>query len=238
MSFRPLRLTGTAAALTLILAGCGGGEEDRTEEDSPANAIPQPEFEGDDTVRLPVAMVTPDGHSEGAPIGEDGTLEGTDAPGDPVDEDGNELFEADPDQTHQIEIARTGSFGCGDTVSVIQTVPMVTDDPAPTALEYLINDPLYYHGDPAFSNPLSVSETLAVESVETDGDTVTVELSGEASSRDECESWQILTQLETTARVVTGADDSEVLIDGTPLHEELGLPPAETPLEIQEITHN
>lgn len=121
---------------------------------------------------------------------------------------------------------------------MIQTVPMVTDDPAQTALEYLINDPLYYHGDPAFSNPLSVSETLAVESVETDGGTVTVELSGEASSRSECESWQILTQLETTARVATGADDSEVLIDGIPLHEELDLPPAETPLEIQEITHN
>lgn len=240
MSFRPLRLTVAAAALTLILTGCGWGDDDQTEEDGPANTIPQPEFEDDDTVRLPVAMVTPGGQSEGAPLGEDGTLEGTEAPGAPVDEEGNELFEADPDQTHQIEVARTDQFGfdCQDTVSVIRTVPVVTDDPAKAALDYLISDPLFYHGDPAFINALAVSETLTVESVETDGDTVSVELSGDPAPRSECESWQILAQVETTARVATGAEVSEVLLNGAPLAEELNLPPMEAPLEIHEVTHD
>lgn len=238
MSSRPLRLTGAAAALTLILTGCGWGDDDQTEDDNPANTIPQPEFEDDDTVRLPVAMVTPDGHSEGAPLGDDGTLEGTEAPGAPVDEEGNELFESDPEQTHQIEVARTDQFGCEDTASVIRTVPVVTDDPAKAALEYLINDPLYYHGDPAFINALAASEDLAVDSVETDGETVTVELSGDPAPRSGCESWQVLAQVETTARAASGAEVSEVLLNGSPLAEELDLPPAEEPLVIHEVTHD
>lgn len=238
MSSRPLRLTGAAAALTLILTGCGWGDDDQTEDDNPANTIPQPEFEDDDTVRLPVAMVTPDGHSEGAPLGDGGTLEGTEAPSTPVDGEGNELFESDPEQTHQIEVARTDQFGCEDTVSVIRTVPVVTDDPVQAALDYLIDDSLFSHGDPAFINALAATETLAVESVETDGDTVTVELSGDPAPRSGCESWQMLTQLETTARAASGAEVSEVLLNGSPLAEELDLPPADEPLEIHEVTHD
>lgn len=238
MSFRPVRRAGAVVALSLLLTGCTWGGEENAEEEVPENTIPQPEYENDDTVRLPIGMVSPAGHSEGAPLGEDGTLEGTEAPGAPVDEDGNQLFESDPQQTHQTEIARTDTFGCGDTISVVQTVPMVTEDPAQTALEYLINDPLFYHGDPAFINPLAVSEDLAVESVEADGDTVTVELTGDPASRSECESWQILTQLETTARIATGATYSEVLLDGAPLAQELGLMEPETPVEIHEITHD
>ncbi len=238
MSFRPARQAGAAAVLSLLLTGCTWGDGGQEEAEGPENTIPQPEYEGDDTIRLPIGMISPDGHSEGAPIGEDGTLEGTEAPGAPVDEDGNQLFESDPQQTHQTEIARTEVFGCQDTVSVIQTVPMVTDDPAHTALEYLLNDPLYYHGEPAFVNALSASEELSVETVETEDGTVTVELSGEPVSRSDCEAWQILTQIETTARVATGADHSEVLLNGTPLAQELGLAQPEVPLEIYEITHD
>lgn len=238
MSFRPLRQAGAAAAAALFLTGCTWGGGEQAEDDTPQNTIPQPEYEGDDTVRLPIAMISPAGHSEGPPIGEDGTLEGTDAPGAPVDQQGNELFDSDPQQTHQTEIARTDVFGCQDTISVVQTVPMVTDDPAHTALEYLISDPLYYHGEPAFINALSASEDLSVEAVGTEGDTVTVELSGDPASRSECESWQILSQIETTARVATGATYSEVLLDGEPLAQELGLVETSEPLVIHEITHD
>lgn len=224
------RWIAASLGLTVLLAGCGDSpetEQEQTEETG--SSIPQPEYDADDSVRLPLAMISPAAQSQDAPLEEDGSLEGTGAPGSPVEE-------SDGHEAHETEIARTETFGCGDTLSVIQTVPMVTEDPAVAALEYLISDELYSHGSPAFGNPLSASDDLSVDSVEVDGDTVTVQLSGEPVSRSECESWQILTQIETTARAATGATDSEVLLDDQPLAEVLGLGPTQGPVEIREIT--
>lgn len=230
---RPRRTAVVVGALLLVTA-CGPAEDEPDEREDPeeaVNEIPQPEIDGDDTVRLPVGMISPAGHSEGAPIGEDGTIESTEAPGDPINGEGSDQ------QTHTTEVARTSTFGCEDTISVIETVPAATDDPVQAALEFLLTDPLYYHGDPAFINPLTVSETLEVDAVELDGDTVTVDLTGEPISRSQCESWQILKQLETTARAASGASFAEVLVDGEPLADLLGIHEADDqPLEIREIT--
>ncbi len=213
----------------MLLAGCGDSSETEQEQtEDTGSSIPQPEYDADDSVRLPLAMISPAEQSQDAPLEEDGSLEGSGAPGSPVEESNGQ-------QAHEIEIARTEAFGCGDTLSVIQTVPMVTEDPAVAALEYLISDELYSHGSPAFGNPLSASDELRVDSVELEGDTVTVQLSGETVTRSECESWQILTQIETTARAATGATGSEVLLEGQPLAEVLGLGPTQSPVEIREI---
>lgn len=203
---RRTRAVAACLALTVLLAGCGPADTETEEAETPSNAMPQPEVDGDDTVRLPLAMLSP--------------------------------VVQDPENTQEqeIEVARTEPFGCGDTISVIQSVPMLTEEPAVAALEYLTSDELYSHGDPAFSNPLSASDELSVESVELEDETVTVELSGQPTTTSECESWQILTQIETTARVATGATFSEVNLDGQPLAETLGLAPVDTPLEIREVT--
>ncbi|WP_106122423.1 GerMN domain-containing protein [Nesterenkonia sandarakina] len=217
--------------LALLLAGCGPSDPEPTEQEEPSNTMPQPEVEDDDSVRLPLAMVTPDGQSEAAPLDGEGTLEGEQAPGSPVEETGA------GQQTQQIEIARTAPFGCGDTVSVVRSVPMVTEDPAVAALEFLIDDRLSSHGSPAFYNALAASEELSVDSVEVEDDTVLVALSGEPVTTGECESWQILAQIETTARVATGAGESEVTVDGQPLAEVLGLPADREGLQISQIQH-
>ncbi|MGJ9424488.1 GerMN domain-containing protein [Nesterenkonia halotolerans] len=225
------RWVAASLGLTVLVSGCGDSSETEQEQtEETGSSIPQPEYDADDSVRLPLAMISPAEQNQEAPLDEDGSLESSEAPGSPVEEESN------GQQAHEIEIARTEAFGCGDTLSVIQTVPMVTEDPAVAALEYLISDELYSHGSPAFGNPLSASEDLSVDSVELEGDTVTVQLSGEAVTSSECESWQILTQIETTARAATGATDSEVRLEGQPLAEVLGLGPAQSPVEIREIT--
>lgn len=224
------RLRAGCLGLAVLITGCGSPDQGPEEAEAPSNTIPQPEVEGDDSVRLPLAMVSPDGQAQAAPLGGDGTLEDEQAPGSPVEEA--------PEGTapQEIEIARTAPFGCDDTVSVIRSVPMVTEDPATAALEFLIDDQLATHGSPAFFNPLAASEELSVESVEVEGDLVRVALSGEPVTEGECQSWQILAQIETTARVATGASASEVTVDAEPLAELFGLPADREPLEIMEVT--
>lgn len=230
--------------LAVLLAGCGPADPEPQQDSAPRNTIPQPQFEADDSVRLPLAMVSPEGQSQAAPLDgettpenwqsqEDGqaTLQDEQAPGIPPEETPQVA------QAQEIEIARTATFGCEDTVSVVQSVPMVTEDPAAAAIQFLIDDQLYSHGSPAFSNPLAGSEELSVDSVDVEDDTVLVELSGEPETSGECESWQILTQIETTARVATGATYSEVSVDGQPLAEIFGLPVDQDPLQINEVQH-
>ncbi|MBO0596897.1 GerMN domain-containing protein [Nesterenkonia sp. E16_7] len=224
------RLSAGCLGLAVLIVGCGSPDPAPEEPEAPSNAIQQPEVEADDSVRLPLAMVSPDGQAQAAPLDGNGTLEDEQAPGSPVEET--------PEGTaaQEIEIARTAPFGCDDTVSVVRSVPMVTEDPATAALEFLIDDQLSSHGSPAFLNPLAASEELSVESVEVEGDLVRVALSGEPVTEGECQSWQILTQIETTARVATGASSSEVTVDAEPLAELFGLPADREPLEILEVT--
>lgn len=228
-SRRSARLLGVfACAATLLVAGCGpdSGDADGTQEgaegtdETPENALPEPEHEGDDTVRIPLGMVSPEGHDQAAPIDEDGRVTVDEITGD----------------VQQTEIARSAPFGCEDTVSVIRSVPVVTDDPTRTAMEFLVQDQYYYHGEPEFRNPLAVSEGLTVDEVSVDDDLVSVELTGEPTVRSACESWQVHTQLDITARAASGASTSELTLDGVPLAQVLGIEPEPTPVTLREVT--
>ncbi|WP_147104792.1 GerMN domain-containing protein [Nesterenkonia populi] len=229
-----------ALALTLALTGCGQGQEDdgtaqgvgpEAEQDEGAqdydNPVPAPEFEDDDSVRLPLGFISPAGQDEAAPLDDGGIGEADDAPGDP--------FEPQPEQPdpHLTEIARTGSFGCEDRISVVRTTPMVVEDPAEAALEFLLDDQYGQHGSPAFINSLAAA-SLSLEDVELSGSTVVVELSGQPPTADGCQAWQVLKQIETTARVATGADQAEIRVNGSSLVEQLGIGQDE-PLQINEI---
>ncbi|WP_258934746.1 hypothetical protein [Nesterenkonia pannonica] len=175
-------ILGAALGLTLTLSACGGGQDDGSssqgsgdqgaQEQEYDNPVPAPEYEDDDSVRLPLGFISPVGQNEAAPLEDGGIGEADDAPGDP--------FQAQPEQSepHLTEIARTDAFGCEDRISVIQTVPMVVDDPAGAALEFLLEDQYGQHGSPEFVNALAVTD-LSIESVEHSGGTVTVELSGQ-----------------------------------------------------------
>lgn len=239
MTLWPLRRCRPVAAalgLALLVAACSpdstgeSSEETETEsgqqEDTAQNPIPEPEYDSDDTVRLPIGVVSPVGHNEAAPIGDDGSILEA--------QSHNASGQRSGPLPHQTEIARTEPFGCGDTISVIQTVPTVTDDPADAALDYLLSLESVTHGDPDFSNPLAVSDDVSVASVEVADNQVTVTLDGEPAARDGCETWRIAKQIETTARIATGADSAEIRLENSTLAEHWGLGD-DGPLEIIEI---
>lgn len=221
-SRRLTRLTaGAALAAVMLLAGCGDDPDESMDSDDPGEAsLPEPEFEGDDTVRLPLGMVSPEGHDLAAPIAEDGRVR----------------ISPDADSAQRNEIARTEVFGCTDTVSVIRSVPVVTDDAAFSAVEFLVQDAFSEHGDPEFRNPLAISEELRVEEVTVEDDVVAVELAGDLVVRDGCEAWQVYTQVDATARAASGAASSELTLDGVPLAQALGIDADQTPVTIREIT--
>lgn len=210
----PLRRLGAiCAALTLLgVAACDNETpsdnqtesapqvEEQASED-PGNPMLEPEFGDDETVALPIGLISPPGYDW-------------------------EVYDSaddyDPDQPHGQQVARTEAFGCQDYISIVQTVPMVTEEPAESAIEYLLSLDRSQHGSPAYSNPLATSG-LNVADIEYDGDTVTVNVTGTVASSSVCQSWQILKQLETTARAATGAQSAEVLLDGNSLAGALGL---------------
>lgn len=130
--------------------------------------------------------------------------------------------------------ATTGhEVACGDLLIRRQSVPVKTEDVATTALEYLIHDEYYSHGDPALTNSLAFSnEDLELEGLDVQGDTVTVRLTGELTTRSECESYRIRAQLHSTAADASGVQDAEILLNGVDLDEHLGLSPFELGPEI------
>ena len=231
-SLKRRRLAAPLLGVALLSAACSPNdpEDDATgfeaeqQEQTQQNPIPEPEYDDDDSVRLPIGVVSPPGHNEIARIGEDGSI---------VENQGAGAQTNGP-LPHQTEIARTGAFGCGDTISVIQTVPTVVDDPAEAALEYLLSMDSVSHGEPAFSNPLALSDDVSVASVERSDDQVTVTLEGEPAARDSCETWRVAKQIETTARIATGADHVEIRLESSTLNEHWGLG-EEGPLQITEI---
>lgn len=228
------RAVAAALGVALLTAACSPADseddaseaETSQEEQTNQNPLPEPEYDGDDTVRLPIAVVSPAGHNQIAPLGEDGSIL------EPQNQ--NAAGQQSGPSPHQTEIARTDTFGCGDTISVIQTVPVVTDAPAEAALDYLLSLDSITHGDPAFGNSLAISDGVSVASVEQTDGQVTVTLDGEPTARDTCETWQVAKQIETTARIATGADSAEIRLGDSTLSEYWGLGD-DGPLKITEI---
>ncbi|WBL20193.1 GerMN domain-containing protein [Citricoccus sp. NR2] len=119
-------------------------------------------------------------------------------------------------------------IGCEDLLLQVNTVPMKTEDPVEDALNFLLQDQQYRHGDPALTNSVLLSsESLTLQDYEIQGDTVEVNLSGSVVTRSECESYRIRAQLEATAAAAAGVEDARILVDGEDLDTLLGLDPFE-----------
>lgn len=186
--------------------------------------MPEPQYDDDETVELPIGLVSPAGLSLSSPIGPDGTIT--------TDNDALQYTGQAP--PHGTEIARSASFGCEDTISVVRTVPLVSDDPGEAALEYLLSLDNVDHGNPRFSNPLALSSTLSVDQVQVNGSVAEVELSGEPVLRDSCDMWRVAMQIEVTVRAATGASSAQIMLNGMSIQEYWGLE-EQGPLEITEI---
>jgi len=123
------------------------------------------------------------------------------------------------------------TFGCSDTLVTINTVPIqaeTSEEHVGDAVDFLLTDSQYNHGDPAVINSLTPSETLTLESVETERDAVTVELSGDVVTRSDCETYRVQAQLYGTAALTAGVSDVSITVEGTELNDVLGVEPFDT----------
>ncbi|MFC0249664.1 hypothetical protein ACFFIO_14255 [Citricoccus parietis] len=158
----------------------------------------------------------------------------------PTDQDGAALPEANANGYAELPlyfVALSGDFppattgrdvACQDLLVRASSVPVKTEDRVGTAVGFLIDDEQYSHGDPAITNSLDPSEDgLLYSSSRVEGDTVTVELTGDVVTRSQCESFRIRAQLNRTAAAAAGVENAEILVDGVRIEEVLGLPELE-----------
>lgn len=123
------------------------------------------------------------------------------------------------------------TIGCSDTLVTVGTVPIkteTTEEHVSAAVEFLLDDSQYYHGDPAFTNSLTLSETLELVNVELDRDAVQVELTGEPIVQSECEAYRIQAQLYGTVASTADVEDVSISVEGTELNEVLNVEPFDT----------
>ncbi|MGR2751995.1 GerMN domain-containing protein [Agromyces arachidis] len=113
-------------------------------------------------------------------------------------------------------------IGCGDSLVPVTTPPIATDDPLRASIVRLLETP---EGEVVSSGLHTAvpGGTLDYVDGRAEGDTVTVELTGEPLLRGECEDPRIRAQLERTAMSATGASEALILIDGVPIEEFLDL---------------
>ena len=120
------------------------------------------------------------------------------------------------------------TIGCSDTLVTIGTVPIEAESPedhVTAAIEFLLDDSQYYHGDPAVTNSLTLSETLELANVELDRDAVHIELTGEPVVQSQCEAYRIQAQLYGTAASTAGVEEVTISVGGTELNEVLNVEP-------------
>lgn len=122
-------------------------------------------------------------------------------------------------------------FGCSDTLVTIHTVPTraeTAEEQVSAAISFLLDDSQYYHGSPAVTNSLTLSETLELETVDVGRNAVDVALTGDVVVQGECEAYRIQAQLYGTAAATAGIEQVSVTINEVEVNDLLGLPPFDT----------
>ncbi|MFB0833593.1 GerMN domain-containing protein [Arthrobacter halodurans] len=113
-------------------------------------------------------------------------------------------------------------IGCGDSLVATQTEPVTFTHQVEAAITRLLADRDRTHGESGLVNSLYQS-TLDYVSSSVEGDTVTVELTGEPRSGGVCDDPRIQEQLRHTAKAAAGANEAVILIDGEPIEEAMSL---------------
>lgn len=122
-------------------------------------------------------------------------------------------------------------FGCSDTLVTISTVPVKaesTDELVTAAMEFLLQDTQYYHGSPAVTNSLPLSETLDLRDVDVQLSAVNIALDGDLITHGSCEAHRIQAQLYGTATLAAQSSDVSITVNDTELNDLLGLAPFDT----------
>lgn len=228
---RSLLVTGAvAAALALGLTACGGGGGDATESPSASPSVtaassapassPAPASESpspSESASGP-ASASPSASASNSPSASASATPSSPASSIPAAATEATVFWVGP-AGHEGGVAFEG---CGE-VLVEDTVPVAgagsVGDPAlvQAALQALL-DERDFDVDGGLMNALYQSE-LTIRDILIEGDTVTVELSGQPMSAGTCADPQIWAQLETTALTNAGTYQAEILVEGEPIRE-------------------
>src|SRR5699024_1152803 len=123
------------------------------------------------------------------------------------------------------------TIGCSDTLVTVGTVPIEAQSPeehVAAAIEFLLDDSQYYHGDPAVTNSLTLSETLELSRVDLERDAVHVDLTGEPIVQSECEAYRIQAQLYGTVASTADVEEVSISVEGTELNDVLNVAPFDT----------
>lgn len=122
-------------------------------------------------------------------------------------------------------------FGCSDTLVTIDTVPTQAKsatDQVTAAIQFLLDDAQYYHGSPAVTNSLTLSETLELAEVEVSSNAVDIALTGDVVVQGQCEAYRIQAQLYGTAAATSGIADVSITVNDLEVNDLLGLEPFNT----------
>lgn len=123
------------------------------------------------------------------------------------------------------------TFGCSDTLVTVSTAPIQTEsteESVTAAIQFLLDDSQYYHGSPAVTNSLTLSETLELASVDISRNAAEIALTGDLVARGQCEAYRIQAQLYGTAAATGHLEDVSITVNDTELTEVLGLEPFDT----------
>ncbi|MFC0582856.1 hypothetical protein [Micrococcoides hystricis] len=124
---------------------------------------------------------------------------------------------------------------CGEAMVLVNTVPVKTEEPVQTALEFLLGNEQYYHGEPQLLDPLKNLNDVTVKNVTTESDAVRVELSGTIVNPGWCQAAQLVAQLEMTAAAAAGGKTPTITLDGANVRQALGV---EDPYGPRQDPHN
>lgn len=113
-------------------------------------------------------------------------------------------------------------IGCGDSLIPVKTESVTTADPLKEAMTRLLANKDQYYGESGLYNALYQSN-LTYQSGRTEGDTVTVDLTGTLQQNGECDAPRIKAQLERTAIDASGATTAVITVNGRSLDDVLSL---------------
>lgn len=220
---RPLLATGAlTAALVLGLTACGLGGEDATESPSasePASESASPSASASASASEPLSpSASTPSQSESTSPSASASPSGSASESAAAAAEATVFWVGPAGQSGGVEFP-----GCGE-VLIEDTVPVssagAVGDPAlvEAGLEALFEERNFDVGSEGLMNALYQSE-LTVQDVTINGDTVTVDLTGQPMSGGTCADPQIIAQLENTALANAGTYAAEIRVDGEPIQD-------------------
>ncbi|MDI3330234.1 MAG: GerMN domain-containing protein [Micrococcus sp.] len=223
-----LAVAGLAAALSLGLTACGQGGQEPSETPAPTSSPASESASASPSASAssPAAPATETPTGSASPSASASNTATASAPAS-ASANASSPAAAGEATVYWVSLAGSGHQGvefpgCGDllvesTVKAEDSGEVGSTERVEAGIEALLEDREYEHSD-GLVNALYQSE-LTLEDVSLNGDTVTVDLSGQPLSSGSCDDPRIIAQLEYTAAANAGAYTAEVLVDGTPIQE-------------------